>query len=141
MKRTDCGVSMVEIMVSILIFGFCLLPVFELISRSNQTVHVTQDEIKAFSLSAELIDQISCMPFDAIPVMNEYPLKNSDNGSQLYENKIATKLILSELPDGYVRFLTIETVSPRMKLIKAKIEWGTNPRHQQSFQSILEWTP
>ncbi|MBF0547981.1 MAG: hypothetical protein HQM08_26325 [Candidatus Riflebacteria bacterium] len=144
--RLNCGnfkaaMSLLEIVVSVFIFGLCLLPIFELLGKSRQIARVTQEEITASNLAVELVDQICCMPFDQIPIMNEIPLKNDGNGYRLLQGKVATELILSPLPEGYDRTLTIESISQCIKLVKAEVGWGNNPHRNSSIECLLEWTP
>lgn len=139
--RPARGVTLIEIMISLLIFAACLVPVFDLFRRVSETSRVTQEEVVAFQAAAELVEQLTVVPFDALPVTNELPLKGSGEGLQLRQGIPGSILVLGDLPAGFERVLTIEEVSPRLKLIKAAVAWGTAPRRTSICQALVEWTP
>lgn len=139
--RKFAGTTLIELVVAIFLFALCLLPIFQLLERSSQTTRTTREEIQASNLASELLDQISTIPFDSLVIVADLPVKNLDNGLQLVEGKPETRLVLSPLPEGFDRTLTIESLSSTMKLVKTRIEWNKSPRHSVVFQTLLEWVP
>lgn len=132
---------MIEVLIAVFLFALCLLPIFQLLERSSTTTRTTREEIQASNLASELLDQISTIPFDSLAIVADLPVKNLDNGLQLVEGRPETRLVLSALPDGFDRTLTIESLSPTLKLVKTRIEWNKSPRHSVVFQTLLEWVP
>ncbi|MBF0409816.1 MAG: prepilin-type N-terminal cleavage/methylation domain-containing protein [Candidatus Riflebacteria bacterium] len=133
------GMTLIEIVVSVLVLGLCLVPVFDLLRKSGTVTKAGQDEVIASNLAAEIVDQISCMPFKDIPDLAEREFGNADNEALLMGGKISTILILSDLPAGYKRFLKIETISSRLKKVSTKVKWGTNPVHEIKMPILIEW--
>ena len=135
------AVTFIEILISIVLFAVALIPVFDLMGKGAGLTRETQESLSASHLAAEVVDQISCMPFRDIPVLSGFPLTDKENGALLVEGRWSSMLILGRLPDGFHRELTIESLSAYMKKITAKISWGTTPRHSLSYCGIREWTP
>ena len=150
-KLRGFGMSLLEILISIFLLGAALLPIFSLIGKGQQMARTNEDEILAFNLGAELVDQIACFPYNTIPVLGDRSLSNSDNGAYLIEVKGSKKafnptlLILSELPKGFERFLTIEEFNNRpnccLKKVTARISYGTTPRRNFTITSLVAWRP
>lgn len=139
-RKKRKGVTLIEIMISVLILGLTLLPVFDLIKMGARRVRNTQEEVTASNLATELVEQIMCMPYSLVPVVSERPLPNSDSGDKL-SNDLSTIIVLSNIPDGFQRFLSIESVSTRLKKITAKVEWGNSPTRKIIHTSLMEWRP
>lgn len=139
--RPARGVSMVEILISLVIFGLALLPIFGVIGKTSTQVRVNRDAILAMQLAGELIDQVSGMPFGTVPVIGNLPLPNEKHGQLLVPGKIETMLILTALPPDFERILSVEQSSPRTRLIRCTIFWGRNPRHESRWQALMEWSP
>lgn len=148
--RGRAGMSLVEILISLFLMSLALLPIFDLISKGSQLARTNEDEVVAFNLAAELIDQIACIPFHCLPPIGERILTNEDNGVYLIDlgpevPYNPTLLVLSTLPRGFERTLTIENFNPRpnccLKKVTARVAWGTDPPRQFTLCSLVEWRP
>ena len=135
------GISLLEILLSLLIFGVCLIPIFSVIGKTTSQARSTRDGILAMQLAGELVDQVCGMPFRAVPTIEAKALPNEDHGTLLAPGKLETMLILSTLPPDFERVLTIEEPSPRCKLVRCTIFWGRAPRHESRWQALMEWNP
>jgi hypothetical protein len=135
------AITMIELLISLFIFAACLVPVFDLFRRVSETSRVTQEEVTAFHAAAELVEQVSLVPFAALPLTSGLPLPKGSQELQLVADTPAAVLVLSPLPATFDRELTIEQVSARLKLIKAVVAWGTAPRHTSTCQVLVEWRP
>ncbi|MBI3039696.1 hypothetical protein HYY75_11745 [bacterium] len=135
------GLTFVEVLISALVFGMCLVPIFDLIGRGAAIARTSREEVLASAFSAELIDQIRGIPFNKVPPLNERPLKNSDNGALLLESQIDTMLLLSPMPNDFERVISVESTSSKLKKLTAKVSFGKSPKHEVTMISLMEWTP
>jgi type II secretory pathway pseudopilin PulG len=134
-------VTLLEILVSLLVFAIGLLPVFDLIRRSTEVARFSREEVIARYLALELADQVAAMPFSLIPDLGDRPLRNEDDGAVLLQGRAETLLVMTPMPPGFSRFLTIETINPRLKRIRARLAWGTFPAREVVITSLTEWRP
>lgn len=135
------GVSFVEIVVSLFLFALAVLPVFDLMRRSGELARVSREQVVANLLAAETLNQICCMSYSDIPVINGFPLDDAWNGAMLLQGQPDTTLYLSSLPPGFSRELTIEEFSARSRKIRVRVAWGKAPEHQVTLAAIREWSP
>lgn len=135
------GVSFVEIVVSLFLFALAVLPVFDLMRRSGELARVSREYVVANLLAAETLNQICCMNYADIPVINGFPLDDAWNGSMLLQGQPDTTLRLSSLPQDFSRELTIEEFSARSRKVKVRVAWGKSPEHQVTLAAIREWSP
>jgi len=149
--RGKPGMSLIEIVISMALFGAALLPVYDLIGKGAQISRTNEQEVTAAHLAAELSDQIACIPYRYLPTITDRSLPNADNGAYLmemrgrYESFNPTLLTLSPLPKGFERVLSIETFSTSpnccLKKVTVKILWGVEPRRNHTVTSLVEWRP
>jgi len=134
-------VSLVEILVSVFLFGLCLVPVFSVFGKMTDQSRFNRDTILGMQLAVELVDQVSGMPFQAVPLLAARPLSNRENGILLQRGRPETMLVLSPLPPGFERFLTVAAASPRTRLVRGVVTWGTMPKHESRWEALMEWSP
>lgn len=134
------GSSLLETLIALLIFAIAMIPVFDLIKSGAVRARNSMQENIVSSLAAELIEQLSCMPFDSVPIVNDLKIENSDNGCWLGKSH-ETFLVISEAAQDIRRKLTIKAVSPFLKQVSVEIEFGTTPRRISRFSTFLEWQP
>jgi hypothetical protein len=136
------GLTMVEIVVSVFVFAVALVPLFDLFRRGASTIRMEREHILAVGLASELVDQITCFPFRDVPDVGGVPIDQSTvEEMYLVQNVPSTRLILSHLPNGFSRTLTIESVSKKLKKIKAEVSWGPDLNRRVSCQALMEWSP
>jgi len=136
------GLTVVELMVAVLVFGVALIPLFDIFRMSSATIRMEREHLIATYLATELVDQIACFPYRTIPEVNGIPIQETE-GAELYlvQDQPATRLVLTALPEGFERTLTIHTLSGNLKKIKAIVAWGRGAGRNVSSQTLLEWTP
>lgn len=133
--------SLVEVLISLLIFGAALIPVFHLISQSTVFTRFSKESVIASNLANELANQICSMRYAEVPVVGGVPLPNEADNAMLQEGKPGTRLRLTPMPERFIRELTIEIFSSRSKVIKAVVAWGNDPEHQVTITRIFDWAP
>jgi len=145
------GLTLVEVLISMFLLGAALIPIFDLISKGAQTSQTNEEEIIAASLAMELVDQIATIPYKYLPLISERMLTNEDNGAYLLDLRgprrefNPTLLLLSHLPKGYERVLTIDNFTNRpnglLKKVTVTISWGSFPHRIFTISSLVEWRP
>jgi len=137
------GASLLEALVAVLLFAIGVVPVFDMIRRSTQLVAFSREEVIARAAAGELVDQVAAMPFRWIPLREEHPRPNADDGVRLHPDRPETRLTLTPLPEPFGRFLTIAAVpgTTRLKTVKARVSWGRSPAHQVVMEAVVEWQP
>lgn len=66
-RKTAGGLSLLEIVVAMGIFGMILLPVFMTFSSGNKSMMVTDTEFRAHTAALEIMEQLISLPFKFIP--------------------------------------------------------------------------
>ena len=66
MNKQRCGLSLVEIVLSMGILAMIMLPVFMTFSSGNTNIQVTEGEFRAHTAALELMEQIISLPFNLI---------------------------------------------------------------------------
>ncbi|MBF0406534.1 MAG: hypothetical protein HQM10_04220 [Candidatus Riflebacteria bacterium] len=141
------GLSLIEIMIAVFILAAAILPIFDVMMKSLRISKNSREEVIAANLASELIDQISCMPYESLsPVLPiaDHELPDDENGRSLnqallIEAKLGTMLILSNLPPGFRRFLSVEKVTPNLRKVSVKVLFGKGADSKSlSFFSLIE---
>ncbi len=133
--------SFIEVVIAVVIFGLALIPVFHLISRGTAMTKFSKETVIASNLANELASQICSMRFADVPIVGGVPLGNEADNALLQEGKLFTRLKLTQMPEGFIRELTIEKFSPKSKVIKVMIAWDKSPEHRLTIDRIFEWAP
>lgn len=136
------AVSMLELLIAVFVLAVALVPLFDLFRHGSQTMKMEREHVLATSLASELVDQIVCIPFRNIPIVGGTPISTTP-GEELYlvQNLPTSRIILTDLPDGFERTLTIENISEKLKKIQAVVSWGPQLSRNVSCQVLLEWSP
>jgi len=135
------GFTLVEILVATLVFALTIITISDFYGKTTQQIRLTREYIYAHVIAVELVDQICCMPFKKVPVLSERPVDDGLDGSLLVQGSVATRLVLSRLPEGFSRQLSITEITPGLKRIDVKVFWGKGARHSFSSQALMEWQP
>ena len=135
------GTTFIELLIAILVFGLALVPLFDVFSKGSGLIKATRESVVAVNLASEVVDQISGMHYQDIPVLNGYPLDSSADQALLWQGRPGSRLFLTPLPEGFSRILSIVPINSKAKKITAQIVWGGSPEHQVTISGVREWSP
>lgn len=135
------GYSLVELVFAIALISLAILPIFDLLTRSTNTAKISHQKLEATVLAIELVNQICSMRFSEVPVLSEVLLNNDANNALLQAGKPITKLVLSDLPSGFERLLTVNEISEKAKKVKVVVSWKTKTIHKVKMVKVIGWAP
>lgn len=134
--------SLVELVVAMFIFSLALIPLIDLFSKNTESIEMAREYVMATGFASELVDQVSCMPYSKIPVVNQTPIEtNSEQELYLVENEPSTRLILGEIPEEFSVTLTILEVTENLKKICSEVTWHEDGVRSTSCQVLIDWKP
>lgn len=117
MNNKRCGLSIIEITISMGILALIMLPVFMTFSTGNRNMQLTESEFRAHTAAIEIMEQLVSLPFKLLQP-GKYSSEQVKNGQQFGNTPVVFKI--SELED-YHPSISIEEVKKAGKTIFKKI--------------------
>lgn len=142
MKRNNknSGFSLTEIMITALVIGICMSPIFYIFSRSNQGTMQTRDDVTAYTLAKEIVDYHLSLDFDDSGMA---PVVAKKVNFETLHPTSGNDIVLTTDP-RFDRFITIIDVSVsniplNYKVLVVEITWKSSGKARQFKMTSLKF--
>lgn len=128
-KRTDKGFSLVEIMITLVIIGISLMPIYNMFSFGHKRTKTTLSEAMALNYGSDLLDYILAMPYSKIPeIPNKVPVDPAvfDTASLPTVNPPFKRIIQILKKQSQIQVNTQNIKTFEYKVIFVSVKWEEN---------------
>ena len=105
---SNSGLSLVEVIVASFCFMIAVIPIMSIFSLSMENSNTIFARTITYTRAQEIVDQLQTIPEDAFTTKQDYTLPIISGYFLLNPNDKRSALVLSDLPKGYSRTLSIK---------------------------------
>ena len=134
------GFSLTEVMITVLVIGICISPIFFIFSRSNQGTMHTRDDVIAYTFAKEILDFHISLDFDD-PALA--PVTNKKVNFETLKPVSGGDILLTTDPrfDRFVsvKAITVANIPLAYKVIIVEVKWKSSGKDRQFRMTSLKF--